>query len=113
LWLRALAFSFSIGFGYFIFGTAIVFACVLTKSIFGFRVKPGLHSIYSTETMSWMGYSAMILIANSVFLDVLRLSPFQTLFYNLMGAKIGRGVNINTSGVADLALLEIGDNVLI
>ena len=113
LWLRALAFSFSIGFGYFIFGTAIVFVCVMTKNLFGFRVKPGLHSIYSKETMSWMGYNTMILIANSVFLDVLRLSPFQTLFYRLMGAKVGKNPNINTGGLADLSLLELGDNVLI
>jgi acetyltransferase-like isoleucine patch superfamily enzyme len=55
----------------------------------------------------------MILIANNVFLDVLRLSPFQTLFYRLMGAKVGKGANINTGGLADLSMLEIGDHVLI
>lgn len=113
LWLRVLAFSFSIGFSYFLFGTAIILTCVLTKTIFGFKVQPGLHSIYSKETLSWMGYNSMILIANSTFLDVLRLSPFQTLFYRLMGAKIGNDCNINTGGLADLSLLEIGDNVLI
>ena len=113
LWLKALAFSFSIGFGYFIFGTALVFVCVFVKNLFGFRVTPGLHSIYSKETMSWMGYNSMILIANSAFLDVLRLSPFQTLFYRLMGAKVGNNPNINTGGLADLSLLELGDNVLI
>ena len=55
-----------------------------------------------------MGYNSLILIANSAFLDVLRLSPFQTLFYRAMGAKVGKGVNINTSGLADLSMLEIG-----
>jgi non-ribosomal peptide synthetase-like protein len=85
----------------------------LVKTLFGFRVTPGLHSIYSKPVLSWMGYNAMILIANSAFLDVLRLSPFQTLFYRLMGAKVGNNCNINTGGLADLSLLEIGDNVLI
>ena len=113
LWFRALAFSFSIGFGYFIFGTALILICVLTKTLFRFKITPGLHSIYSKETLGWMGYNSMILIANSAFLEVLRLSPFQTLFYKLMGAKVGKNPNINTGGLADLSLLEIGDNVLI
>ena len=113
LWIKVLAFSFSISFGYFIFGTTLIFLCVLTKNIFGFRIAPGLYTIHSKESLGWMGYNSMILLANSAFLDVLRLSPFQTLFYRLMGAKVGEGVNINTAGLADLSMLEIGDNVLI
>ncbi len=113
LWLRVLAFSFSISFGYFIFGTTLIFLCVFTKNVFGFRISPGLYTIHSKQALYWMGYNSMILIANSAFLDVLRLSPFQTLFYRLMGAKVGEGVNINTAGLADLSMLEIGNNVLI
>jgi acetyltransferase-like isoleucine patch superfamily enzyme len=30
-----------------------------------------------------------------------------------MGAKIGQNVSVNTGGLADLSLLEIGDNALI
>ena len=113
LWLRVLLFSLSISFGYFLFGTALIFFCVLTKNIFGFKIAPGLYTIHSKEALLWMGYNCMILIANSAFLDVLRLSPFQTLFYRLMGAKVGEGVNINTAGLADLSMLEIGNHVLI
>ena len=75
--------------------------------------RSGLYTIHSWECLRWMGYNSMILLANSAFLDVLRLSPFQTLFYRLMGAKIGQGVHINTAGLADLSMLEIGDHVLI
>ena len=113
LWLKILAFSFSISFGYFFFGTVLIFLCVLTKNIFGFKIAPGLFTIHSKEALNWMGYNSLILLANSAFLDVLRLSPFQTLFYRSMGAKVGEGVNINTAGLADLSMLQIGDNVLI
>ena len=113
LWLKVLAFSFSISFGYFLFGTTVIFLCVLTKNIFRFKIAPGLYTVHSKEALHWMGYNSMILIANSAFLDVLRLSPFQALFYRLMGAKVGKGANINTGGLADLSMLEIGDNVLI
>ena len=113
LWLRVLFFSFSIGFGYFLFGFITLFLCAFTKNLFGFKIAPGLYGIHSQEALGWMGYNLMILIANGVFLDVLRLSPFQTLFYRWMGAKVGKGANINTGGLADLSMLEIGDNVLI
>jgi non-ribosomal peptide synthetase-like protein len=113
LWMRALIFSFSIGFGYFIFGFTLIVVCALTKTLFRFKIAPGLHSFHSKETLSWMGYNSMVLVANSAFLDVLRLSPFQTMFYRWMGAKVGERSNINTGGLADLSLLEIGDDVTI
>ena len=110
---KILAFSFSIAIGYFLFGTALIFLCVFAKNLFRFKIAPGLYTIHSMECLRWMGYNSLILLANSAFLDVLRLSPFQTLFYRLMGAKVGDGVNINTAGLADLSMLEIGNNVLI
>ncbi len=112
-WARCLGFSSSIALGYFIFGTTLIFLCIAVRKVFGFRVKPGLYGIHAKEALSWMSYNSLILIANATFLDVLRLSPFQTLFYRAMGAKIGREVHINTAGLADLELLEIGDNVMI
>ncbi|HTL70488.1 MAG TPA: hypothetical protein VL404_04265 [Candidatus Eisenbacteria bacterium] len=112
-WVKALGLSFSIGFGYFLFGTTLIFLCVGAQKLFGFRIRPGLNPFYSHASYQWMAYNSLILIANSAFLDVLRISPFQTLFYRLMGAKIGSGVNVNTGGLADLSMLEIGDGVII
>lgn len=112
-WLKILAFSFSLGFGYFLFGICLIALCALTKTVFGFKIKPGLFSIYSEQALHWLAYNSLILLANSAFLDILRLSPFQTLFYRWMGAKVGNEANINTAGLADLSMLEIGDNVLI
>ena len=112
-WLKILALSFSVGLGYFVFGLTLILLCVLAKNIFGFRITPGLFVVYSIESLRWMGYNSLILIANAAFLDVLRVSPFQTLFYRLMGAKIGKGVSVNTAGLADLSMLDIGDDVLI
>ena len=113
LGLRILVFSFSVPVGFFLFGIALIFLSVFAKMLFGFRISPGLHTIHSKESLRWMGYNSLILIVNSAFLDVFRLSPFQTFFYRLMGAKVGHDVNINTGGLADLSLLEIGNNVLI
>jgi acetyltransferase-like isoleucine patch superfamily enzyme len=113
VWLKVLVFSFSLGIGFFLFGFALILFCVFFKNLLGFRISPGLFTLHSWEGLRWIGYNSMILIANAAFLDVLRVSPFQTLFYRLMGAKIGNDVNINTAGLADLSMLEIGDRVAI
>jgi acetyltransferase-like isoleucine patch superfamily enzyme len=113
VWLKILCLSLSISIGFFLFGLTLIMLCALTVKLFGFRVRPGLIGLHSWEGLRWMGYNSMILVANSAFLDVLRLSPFQTMFYRWMGAKIGSDVNINTAGLADLSMLQIGDNVII
>jgi non-ribosomal peptide synthetase-like protein len=113
VWVKILALSVSLGVGFFLFGFVLILLCVFVKNLLGFRIAPGLFRLHSPEGLRWLGYNSMILIANAAFLDVLRLSPFQTLFYRLMGARIGKGVNINTGGLADLSMLEIGDNVAI
>lgn len=113
VWVKLMAFSCSIALGYFIFGAALIFFCVLFKDLFRFKIAPGLYTLYSKEALDWMAYNSLILIANSAFLDVLRLSPFQTLFYRRMGAKVGNDVHINTVGLADLSLLEIGNGALL
>jgi len=111
--VKVLAVSFSVSLGYFLFGLALIFLSVLAKTVLGFRIAPGLYPMYSIEALRWMGYNSLILITNSAFLDVLRISPFQTLFYRLMGAKVGKDANVNTAGLADLSMLEIGDHVVI
>ena len=41
VWLKLLVFSMSIAFGYFLFGTALIFVCVLVKNIFGWYRNNG------------------------------------------------------------------------
>ena len=110
--LKIAAVAFSLAFGYFLFGLTLIFSCVGAKNLFGFKISSGLHPVYSDGFNRWMAYNSLILIANSAFLDVLRISPFQNLFYRLMGAKLGNEVNVNTGGLADLSMLEFGDNVI-
>ncbi len=112
-WLKIFVFSLSIPLGYFVFGITLIFSAVFIKTLLAFKIKPGLFGFYDMGALNWMAYNSMILIVNGAFLDVLRISPFQTLFYRLMGAKVGNNVNVNTSGLADLSMLEIGDNVTI
>ena len=40
VWLKILAFSFSIALGYFVFGLTLIFLCVAAKNLFGFKIAP-------------------------------------------------------------------------
>jgi acetyltransferase-like isoleucine patch superfamily enzyme len=40
-------------------------------------------------------------------------TPFNLLFYKLMGMKIGRGVQLNTTHISDPCLIELGDKATI
>lgn len=113
LGLRVLMFSLCLSLAYFLFGVTLITLCAAARALLGFRIRQGLYPMYSIEALRWMGYNSLILIANAAFLDVLRLSPFQTYFYRAMGAKVGRDVNVNTGGLADLSMLDIGDHVVI
>ena len=113
-WIKLLGLSLLLPPAYFCFGLALVMACVLFKTILRLNIRPGLYRLYEDwEVIKWMGYNAFILIVNACFLDGFRVSPFQTFFYRAMGAKVGKGAQINTAGLADLSLIQIGENTII
>ncbi len=63
--------------------------------------------------LKWFFVNALFVGVRTVFMDFMLLTPFCSLFYRMMGAKLGRNVQINSKNVADHSLLEIGDNSVI
>ena len=53
----------------------------------------------------------MTLLPRLSFLDFISATPYITLYYRLMGMKIGHNVTINTTAIADPSLIELGDRV--
>ena len=98
---------------YFVFGLSLLLVTWLMRLLFGLRLKEGTHPMASLETIRWMVSNALQLVVWSTFGDFLLLTPFAALFYHLMGAKLGRNVQINSAFCADLELLEIGDGSII
>ncbi len=60
-----------------------------------------------------MVYNALILLISTTFMDFMLLTPLINFFYRLMGAKLGKNVQINSKYCAGFCLLEIGDNSVI
>lgn len=110
---RAFWISLAAGVGFFIFGLSLAAETVLLRFLFGLKLREGEFGFFSVEGIKWAFVNAMLLIVNLTFMDFMRLTPFLPLYYRLMGARIGRRVQINSKGIADVSMLEIGDDAVI
>ncbi|MFT5169519.1 MAG: hypothetical protein ACI9F2_001001 [Lysobacterales bacterium] len=113
LTVRVLGLSLRIVFGYVIFGLLLIFTTSLTRILLMLNVKEGSYAIGSLGMLRWMLSSALIVLVRVFFMDFMLLTPFSSLFYRLMGAKIGINTQINSTRVGDISLLEIGNNAVI
>jgi hypothetical protein len=113
LFAKTLILASGLGFGYFLFGLTLVFATVLLRLILNLKLEEGEYPFFSLAGFKWAFVNAMMLIVNLTFMDFMRLTPLLPLYYKLMGAKIGRRVQINTKGLADVSLIEIGDDTVL
>ncbi len=112
-WQGILFLCVTLAGGYFIFGLTLIFAASIARVLLGLHVKEGVHSVGSPQMLKWMMVSALYITMRFIFLDFMLLTPFCALFYKLMGAKLGKNVQINSTRVGDISLLEIGDNSVI
>lgn len=97
---------------YLFFITALlVFGVVEKILILGF--KPGKYSTSSFTFIRWLIYSGLHILLLNTVLPFMAGSNFAKIFYRILGAKIGKNTFINTKGLHDAYLLEIGDNVVI
>ena len=99
--------------GYFIFGFLLILLLPLVNFLLPLRVRPGRGMYYSLESVPWYIHNALTYIARYAFLKFITPTPFNILFYRLMGMKIGRGVQLNTVNVSDPSLIELEDKVTI
>lgn len=113
IFYRACGLAFSISAGYFLYGFTIIFVTWILKTVTFATVPVGKSPYFSIHGLRWASYNALILTMRFTFMDFFRITPFNVLFYRLMGAKIGKGVQINTKVMADVCLLEIGENTVI
>lgn len=103
----------SLAAGYFAFGFSLMI--VIPVACFIFRAYPRDYRgpYYSAEAGRWYFSNGLLYLVRYSFLEFVTPTPFNNLFYLLMGMKIGRDVYINSTHISDPAMIEIGDNVTI
>jgi serine acetyltransferase len=103
----------SISAGFIIFGLTLLLLVGLTRTILRIRLKEGTHAMFSWQAMQWAFIGTLYLLINFTFMDFVLLTPFANLLLRLLGAKLGKNVQINSKDIYDASLLEIGDNTVI
>ncbi len=99
--------------GYFLYGISLIFVIPFFNLILPFKIKPFRGSYFSLQSVPWYIHNALTYIVRYTFLEFITPTPLNTLFYRMMGMKIGKHVHINTTNISDPGLIEIGDYVTI
>ncbi len=94
---------------YFIYGFCIIFVVPFFNFILPFRIKPFRGNYFSLGVVPWYFHNALTYIVRYTFLEFITPTPLNILFYKLMGMKIGKGAQINTTNISDPGLIEIGN----
>lgn len=105
--------GFSIAGGYFFFGFSLILLAGFTRTILCLRLKEGHYPIFSMMGLKWAFISSLYLLINFTFIDFILLTPFANLLQRLLGARLGKNVQINSRFVFDATLIEIGDNTVV
>lgn len=112
--LRALGMGVTGAAGYFAFGlTLLVILPVARWVTFAVGTPVGKFQFLSMGAWQWASYNALTLVFRFAFVNWIRVTPFLPLYHRLMGARIGKRVQINTAVMADQNLLDIGDDTVI
>ncbi len=99
--------------GFFLYGFSLIFVIPFFNFIMPFRIKPFRGSYFSLQSIPWYFHNAFIYVVRYTFLEFITPTPLNILFYKMMGMKMGKGVQINTTNISDAALIELGDHVTI
>ncbi|HOW43361.1 MAG TPA: DapH/DapD/GlmU-related protein [Candidatus Omnitrophota bacterium] len=111
--LRLLFLGMAVSAGFIIFGLTLILVVGLTRFILGLRLKEGVYSIFSWQAVKWAFLGTLYLLINLTFMDFVLLTPFANLLLRLLGAKLGKNVQINSKLIFDATLVEIGDNTVV
>jgi acetyltransferase-like isoleucine patch superfamily enzyme len=111
--LRLTLLGIAISSGYFLFGLTLIFLTGLTRFIFRLHLKEGNYPIFSLAALKWAFISSLYLMINFTFIDFILLTPFANILLRLLGAKLGKNVQINSKNIFDATLVEIGDNTVV
>ena len=108
-----LQFGIYIGVALFAYYITSVFVVGIGMRLSAIGLKPGRYPAKSFTVTRWLIHNGFYGMAKTMFLPMIRGTGFANLFFRIAGAKIGRGVRVNTGSLVDSYLLEVGDNAIL
>ncbi|MBZ0166223.1 MAG: hypothetical protein K8I00_05395 [Candidatus Omnitrophica bacterium] len=110
---QTLCLGFALSTGFFLFGITLVFLVGMFRMLTGLKLKEGEYKMHEPEALKWSFLSCLYSMVRYTFIDFILLTPFANLLFRMLGAKLGKNVQINSSFVFDHSLLEIDDGAVI
>lgn len=112
-WIWYPAAGFSLAVGYFTYGFTLLFLIPLVNFCTRLNLRPWRGPYYSLDAIRWYLHNGLTYGVRYTFLEFVTPTPFNILFYRMMGMKIGHTVTINTTFISDPSMIEMGDKVTI
>tara|TARA_B100001094_G_C18138581_1_gene776566 strand:- start:989 stop:1735 length:747 start_codon:yes stop_codon:yes gene_type:complete len=100
------------GMGITVWGMTLVIVSGALGGIFRPRLEPGRYPLKSFVTIQW-AWSMIFHRIALFFLPFLVPSFIGNAYYRMSGAKLGKGVQINTAHLNDAGSVTLGDGVVI
>ena len=110
---RPLGLGFALAGAYLAYGLSLVAVAPFANFCLRCNLKPWRGSYHSAETVKWYVHNGLTYVARFTFLDFITPTPLNVLFYRLMGMKVGRDTQINSSSISDPSMITIGDRVTV
>jgi non-ribosomal peptide synthetase-like protein len=90
--------------------TIVALVVVLAKWLVMGRFRPFTHPLYTTYVWRLEAVNALYeFLATPLSLDAIQGTPLLPLYFRLLGAKVGKGVYLHTTGLIEFDLVTIGD----
>jgi acetyltransferase-like isoleucine patch superfamily enzyme len=114
--LRTIVLGMAIAPAYLLFALSLMVLSALSMRWTGWRTPPDAEMKVSEvewPLVNWARYMVSIHVVRLLAGSVLRTTPLWTFYLRLNGARLGRGVYINSLALSDHNLLEFEDYVVI
>jgi acetyltransferase-like isoleucine patch superfamily enzyme len=101
---------------YAVFALCLMFCSAAAMRLTGTYTPPNVEMRLTDlewPLLRWVRYMVAIHVVRLLAGTLYRSSPIWTAYLRLSGARIGRGVYVNTLSISDHNLLELGDHVVI
>ena len=114
--VRTVALSMALVPSYLLFAVSLMVLSALSARLTGWRTPANAQMVIADLGWPLMNWARSMVSTHVVRLfagSVLRSTPVWTFYLRLNGARLGRGVYVNSLSVSDHNLLEFGDHVVI
>lgn len=115
-WVRIVVLSMAFIPAYILFALALMVLSAASTRLFGWRTPPESQlriADFEWPLLDWGRYMIASHLVRVFAGEPFRASPLWTTYLWLNGARVGRGAFVNSLGVTDHNLLEIGEGAVI